>query len=332
MFRRADRALLSLSLLTLAFSVRPASATCGATNCFLVTGTQEGIIAAGTLMLDLSYRYVDQSRRLMGDDEVSEVLTPKIDFEDGTIEPGHHREIRTQNTQIQLDLSYGLTGRLTLAASLPLINDRDHEHFDEVGEPEEHFTRTDGASGFGDARLGVRAALLARPRDLLVGGLSLELPTGPYRLRDGDGEINEPTIQPGSGSIDLVASLHYTHQWHTARLESFVSGAHRRSGDNDLEYRMGDETLLSAGLARRGTERVVWILQANGRRTGRDRFMGAAVPSTGATFVNLTPGLRFNSAAGPSFYVFVQVPLHQRVNEVQIAPRSGVVVGASKTF
>ena len=35
-----------------------AGASCGSANCFLVTGTQEGIAAPGQVILDLSYRWM----------------------------------------------------------------------------------------------------------------------------------------------------------------------------------------------------------------------------------------------------------------------------------
>jgi hypothetical protein len=316
----------------LMLGIVPAGATCGSANCFLVTGTQEGVGAKGSFIVDLSYRYVDQSRKLSGTRDVGEVLTPKVDFGGGTLEPDHHREIRTQNTLVEVDLTYGLTDRLALSGSLPLINDRDHEHFDEVGTPGEHFTRQDGTSGFGDVRLGVRYAFVPKVKDLLVGGLAIKIPTGAYRLRDSEGEINEPTLQPGTGSTDAVATLHYSHQWVPMRFESFVTGSYRLNGENDLDYRLGDEALLSAGVSLRTAGKVLWSVQANGRRTDRDRFLGGDVPSTGATFVNLTPGIRIEGGSGTSIYAFLQVPVYQKVNEAQLAPRTGLLVGVSKVY
>ncbi|MFQ5589055.1 MAG: hypothetical protein ACE5F7_09465, partial [Nitrospiria bacterium] len=40
------------------FSSTNAWASCGAGNCFLVTGTQEGISSPGQMTLDISYRYI----------------------------------------------------------------------------------------------------------------------------------------------------------------------------------------------------------------------------------------------------------------------------------
>ena len=329
---RAVRALAAVVSLVLLARPSRLDATCGSANCFLVTGTQEGIGDRGRLVVDLSFRYVDQDRKLSGTRKVSEVLTPRVDFENGVLEPDHHREIRTQNTLVEIDLSYGLTDRLALEWHLPLVNDRDHEHFGDVGTVDEHFSRGDGSSGFGDIRAGIRYALAVRARQILVGGLAVKAPTGEYRLRDSEGEINEPTIQPGTGSTDVIGSLSWSRQVIPQKGEWFLSGSHRWNGENGLDYRFGAETQATAGFRFRTERLVTWSLQVNGRRAGRDEFLGDGVPSTGSTLVNLTPGLRFESKTGTSIYGFVQVPVYQKVNEVNLAPGAGIMLGVSHAF
>ena len=96
---------------------------------------------------------------------------------------------------------------------------------------------------------------------------------------------------------------------------------------------MGDERLLNAGLERRVGAGFTWSLQINGRSTGRDDYLGESVPSTGALLVNLTPGLRVMAREGETtFYLFAQVPVFQDVNEAQLAPRLGLLLGLSKAF
>lgn len=309
-----------------------AMATCGSANCFLVTGTAEGVSPKGRVTLDLSYRYIVQDKKLEGTDSVGQVLTPGVDFENGELEPDHHREVRTQNTLVELDLSWGVTDRLTLAAGLPLINQRDHEHFDDAGTSTEFFTNQDGSSGFGDVRLSGRYSFLVKSKDLLVGGLTLKVPSGQYQLRNSQGEINEPTIQPGTGSYDLSASVYYAHQLIPMRFEYFVSASRKENGENDLDYRFGAESLFSAGVSHAATDRVTWSVQVNARRTAHDRFLGELVDSTGATMVNLTPGLRFQAGSTTSFYTFVQIPVYQNVNDAQLAPRTALLAGITKVF
>src|SRR5262245_26951752 len=155
---------------------RPAAASCGSTTCFLVTHSEEGVETAGAFQIDLSYQYVDQSKKLAGNDGVTEVLVPKVDFEAGEIEPDHHREVSTHGNFVRADLAYGITSRLSAFAHIPLFVEKDHEHFDEAGTPEETFTSGDGTRGFGDVAVGVRYAFLVKAKDLLMASLAVELP------------------------------------------------------------------------------------------------------------------------------------------------------------
>ena len=319
--------------LGIAFGASSAWATCGSANCFLVTGTQEGVRPSGILTVDLTYRYISQSRKLEGSKEVSDVLVPTIDFDNGVIDTSDlHREIRTQNTLVEVDLSYGVTPRLTIAGSLPIINQRDHEHYHEAGTPTEHFSNQDGTSGFGDVRVGARYAFVVKTKDLLAGGLAIKFPTGAYTLLDSEGKINEPTIQPGTGATDVILSVYYAHQVVPARFEWFASTAWRDPGENDLDYELGDETLASAGIRHKPGDKVTWSLQANLRRTARDQFRSQEVPSTGGTWIDLTPGLQFDAGTGTSLYGFFQYPVSQDVNEMQLAPRGAFLAGVSKSF
>lgn len=319
-------------LASLAAAATPAHATCGSTQCFLVTDTSQGLNAAGSFRLDLSFQSIEQSRKLQGTDSVSDVLTPKIDFSNREIEENHHREIRTQNALLRADLDFGLTDRLTLAARIPFFNQREHEHFDDAGTPSEEFTRQAGGSGFGDVQIGLRYAFVVGARDLILGGLSVKAPTGTYKLRDGEGDINEPSLQPGTGSYDVIGSLHYRRQLRSERSEWFVAGSYRANGENDLDYRIGDEAQAHAGFVGRFARRAEWQVQLNLRERARDAYIGEKVPSTGSTYLTLSPGLAFTAGDGLRLYGFLQVPVRQDVNETQLAPRTGILIGISRTF
>ncbi|WDT77939.1 MAG: hypothetical protein MPW16_21325 (plasmid) [Candidatus Manganitrophus sp.] len=106
--------LVLLVALIMILSAKVAFASCGSANCFLVTGTQEGIATPGQIVVDLSYRWIPMDQIHRGTDNASEALVPRIDFENGVIVPNGHSEIRTNNELIQLDLGFGVRERFTL--------------------------------------------------------------------------------------------------------------------------------------------------------------------------------------------------------------------------
>ena len=313
----------------------PVHASCGSANCFLVTGTQEGTFQPGQVVVDLSYRYIPQDLKLDGSSSTDTVLAPGIDFDTGEIEEDHHRELRTINRLTQVDINYGLTSKVSLALAVPVSNQRFHEHYHRdtsITPAEEEFSNSDGTSGFGDMVLTAKRAMVFTPRHLLVGGLGVKFPTGRYKLRDSDGAIGESTLMPGTGSYDGLLSLYYAYQWRPHKLDTFVSGFYRLNTENPLNYKIGNATLLNAGVNYIPAETVTLTGQVNARFSDRDEFHGETVPSTGGTFIYLTPGVRVQAFSSTAFYAHLQLPVYQEVNEANLAPRYGLLLGVSYAF
>lgn len=315
-----------------ALGVTRPQASCGSAGCFLITGTQEAVNSPGEVTLDFSFRYIPQDRKLAGTDEVDEVLVPKVNFEDGEIEPDHHREISTYNYLVSASISIGVSQRVSVGVDLPLYLDREHEHFDEVGTPEETFTNQDGTTGFGDIRLSGRWAALSGTKDLVTLGGGIKVPTGPYRLLDSEGSINEPTIQPGTGSWDPFLTFYYDHQWVPARWEYFLSGSYTLRTENPLDYDFGNLTLVNAGVRFSPNTRCVLSVQLNGQASPHDFFDGHLVASTGSRLISLTPGIMLYGGSGLGFYFHAAIPVYQDVNEAQLAPRTALIAGLSLSF
>ncbi len=309
-------------------SAPDAGASCGSANCFLVTGTQEGIANPGQIVLDLSYRFIPMDRAQEGGKKVPEALVPAIDFENGLIVPDAHREIRTNNELMQLDIGVGVTEQFALQLAIPFFNLRTHEH----GHGSADFSRQDGTSGIGDVRLIGKYALWVSTKHLLVGGLGVKAPTGEYKLLDQEGEINEPTIQPGTGSWDGLASAYYAYQIRPHRLDSFLSGSYQVTTENDLDYKMGNTLILNGGVSYRIVEKVLTSLQVNMRQAPRDEFKGEQVPSTGGRWVYVTPGITVQASPNTALYAHVQLPVYQYVNEENLVPRYGLIFGVSHAF
>ena len=319
-------------------TVDNASASCGSSSCFLNAGSREGVFAPRQVLLDLSYQYIPQDKKLRGSTDTSEVLVPKIDFENGEIEPEHHRELRTLNTLARLDVIAGITPRLTLAVELPFYNDRLHEHDDGISDAGHgtgqhgEFTNNDGASGFGDVRVMARYAFHASTRHLFVVNGGTKFPTGEYKLRNGDGNINEPTIMPGTGSYDFFLGGYYRYQWQPGSLQSDISLRYRMNTENDIDYRFGNTATLNLGTNYRIADKLVLSVQLNTRYSRRDKFKGQGVPSTGHTMIYLTPGVQIESRDNISFYTHLQLPVYQHVNESNIVPSYGFIFGITRSL
>jgi hypothetical protein len=326
------RLLASFVLASAAAADAPLRASCGAASCFVATGTHEGLLEPGRVVVDLSFAYVPQTRKLRGTASTGEVLVPAIEIETGEIEPDHHREISTRNVTAEAAVRVGLSPRVDLSIALPLLVLREHEHVDGIGSGSEHFTNDDGATGIGDARLVARYALVSRPEDLLLIGGGVKLPTGPSELRNHHGEINEPTLQPGTGATDLLVSLRYLHQPVSGRWQAFLSGSWQRRGESDLDYRFGNLALVDAGVRFLPSSRLALSLQLNAQASPHDTFRRRIVPSTGLRQVSLTPGVIVRHPSGSAFYAHLQMPVYQDVNEAQLGQGAGLVTGVSLAF
>ncbi|MEQ1814399.1 MAG: hypothetical protein ABL860_08130 [Candidatus Nitrotoga sp.] len=310
-----------------------AHASCAASSCFLVTGTQEGIANPGQLIMDLSYRYIPTDRPQHGSKSTNEVLAAGIDFATGTIEPEHHRELRTLNELGQLDISYGVTPKFALSLSIPFMNNRYHEHNIDPFLPENY--ASERTSGMGDLRLTGKYAVHTSLRHLLVAGLGIKTPTGEYKLRNSEGEINEPTLMPGTGAWNGLLSLHYAYQVRPREWDVFIASTYQLTTANSLEYKMGNTLLLNAGTNHHFTvhERgFTSSLQINLRQAPRDEFNNQNVPNTGGTWVYLTPGITVHTTASTAVYTHLQLPLYQNVNDTNLVPSYGLVIGLSQVF
>lgn len=305
-----------------------ADASCGSANCFLVTGTTEGIETVGRLTLDLSYRWIPMDQVHRGSKSADEALVPGIDFTNGLIVPDAHQEVRTNNELMQLDVGIGITERFSGMISVPFFNLRTHEHAHVPGD----FSRQDGTSGFGDIRLIGKYALWVSTKHLLVGGVGIKTPSGEYKLLDHDGEINEPTIQPGTGSWDGIVSAYYAYQVIPHELDAFLSTSYQVTTENPLDYKIGDTWLANGGVSYRLAEKWTTSLQANLRYAPRDEFKGEEVPSTGGAWIYLTPGIKTQASPNTALYAHIQFPLYQRVNDANIVSRYQLIVGVSHAF
>lgn len=346
-------ALAGASLLLL---VRLAAASCGQAYCTVDTRvSEEKPIRTGEVRLDLSTEYIEQDSSWVGHHSVDTGAVPRPD----------HQEVETTNLTIKLAAEVAVAERWAISVMLPFV-DREHLHLGPAAEEEHenpfpsrrsryrpHHTSTGGdnvtigdATGVperwnftavGDLQTMVRFSLLQPAAageigvDLLAG---LKLPSGDTGVRNDQGELAEITLQPGTGSVDPL--LGATVRGALFDVPVFAGTMlHLPGSDGRYGYRPGTEWVLNAGVAYPFNKRLDLLAQSNFRYRDRDHVGDApGVPRehTGGEQWALSPGLRFKLWEGIALTSFVQVPVVQRVNGIQLVSRWNLWFGISAVF
>ena len=74
------------------------------------------------------------------------------------------------------------------------------------------------------------------------------------------------------------------------------------------------------------------MLQLNHAHKQRDSGLQAEPDNSGSTTTSLSPGFSVAVAAFDTVYAFVQLPLYQYVNGIQLVPRASFVMGWTHSF
>ncbi len=313
----------ALLALSAALGAAGAGASCGAAFCPIDTNAWN-LPGTGSWALDLSFQYIDQDQPRIGTRSASV----------GEL-PSEHEEVRTINRTASVALRYAPSPRLLLGATLPWTS-RFHEHVavtdhhggakHTIREPEQW-----SLEGVGDLALEAQWRLAAKGRTSVWLTGAVELPTGEDDRRNDDGEVAELPIQTGSGSTDVVLgaavrgslrgrSLRAGSLGSTATVPWFAALSYRRNGTGRDDYRLGDEWRLDTGAAIPAGSRLTAMLQLNLRHRQRDEpgRSGEDPALTGGDFAFVSPGLRLAVREPWAAYAYVQQPIYQDVNGLQL--------------
>lgn len=241
-------------------------------------------------------------------------------------------ERHTKNLNLLASLSYGFEADWSMMVQIPLMR-RDHllDLVDEItgapATPEQwRFTK------LGDVQvLGRRQFTTADPTltYALFGGL--KLPTGSVTVANSDGSRAERTLQPGTGTTDLVIGAALRR---TVGLTDALTGqaSLSQASKTRQEFKPGQRLELSLGWSHAYSESLGAVVQLNARHRGRDAGAQAEPDNSGSTTVDLSPGVTLGVGHASTFYAYVQVPLYQKVNGIQLVPRSALALGWTSDF
>ncbi len=313
---------LAALLLPLGFAT-PAEASCGSAFCTLLNDR----FALGTWdhvgwSADVRLESVTQDKLKTG--------THTIDASQVTGEDAIERH--TYNTNLVTTLERAFDMHWSLALRVPVVK-RDHLH-DLVDD-------TTGAVGPSESwkftRLG-DVSLLARwqdaqraPDSSWAATAGLKLPTGSIDVTNADGARAERALQPGSGTTDLVLGL--AGRQMIAPTDSLNLQATWVQPLNSREdFKPGRRIELAGGWSHTITPAVSGVLQFSVLDKARDSGAQAEPDNSGGTFVSLSPGLNWAVGASGVLYGYVVVPVYQRVNGIQLVPRTSFALGYTALF
>jgi len=300
-----------------------AHASCGSAFCTLLNDR----FALGTWdhvgwSIDMRLESVTQDKLKSG--------THTIDASQVTGEEALERH--TDNTNLVATLERAFDMHWSLALRVPVVK-RDHLH-DLIDD-------TTGAIGPSEqwkfTKLG-DVSLLARwqdaqhaPDSSWAATAGLKLPTGSIDVRNADGVRAERALQPGSGTTDIV--LGFAGRRMVAPTDALNLQATWIQALNSREdFKPGRHIELAAGWSHAFTPAVSGVVQVSVLDKARDSGAQAEPENSGGTFVSLSPGLNWALGASGVLYGYVVVPVYQRVNGIQLVPRTSFAIGYTAVF
>ncbi|HVU25748.1 MAG TPA: hypothetical protein VHE13_16575 [Opitutus sp.] len=305
------------TLTTVALLALPSAHACSVCGCSLSSDwAAQGYPMMPGFQVGVRYEYFDQTDLRAG--------TRSVDRAAIAFPADDEIQQRTLNRNTWLDLDYVVNRRWGLAVQVP-YHDRLHTTIDE-GETE---VSTSDASGLGDVRVLARwqQFTLSRSVGLQFG---LKLPTGriDQQFASGPtaGEEVDRGLQLGTGTTDLLLGASWFSR-PTPHLGTFAQLSLSQPLAARDGFRPATSATLSGGVRWLNATHFTPQLQLNVRWDGREHGAEADTPNSGGTFAFVSPGLTAELGANATGFVFVQLPVFQRVNGLQLEPRSLLTLG-----
>ncbi|MBI1173676.1 MAG: hypothetical protein GC139_00230 [Sideroxydans sp.] len=315
---------------------------CAACGCTLSTNWQtQGITTTPGFSFDLAYSYLNQNQQRYGTHNASATLI------NSQLAAGQEIEAYTRTQTITASLNY-TADMWGISVHVPYIS-RTHGTYGTTAPLGSSYSDS-SSSSIGDIRLVGRYTGFSADRTSgLIGGL--KLPTGNtstyfnVNATTPAGTPLDAGLQIGTGSTDLIFGGFTSGTF--SKYGWFVQGTVQhaiatRAALGGLAYRPGDAYALDTGIryAVFGAK-FSPMLQFNiiKRQADSDNGSGTVpldpvtgVPVSGGTLAYLSPGASVRIGSGVSAYGFVQIPVYQNVNSLQLVPQYTLTLGMRQSF
>jgi hypothetical protein len=300
----------------------PGHANCGAAFCMVNTSWNvQGAWTEPGARLDLRYEYINQDQLRSGSDKVASGQIPR-----------DHDELKTVNRNWIANFDYAFNANWGAGITAPVAN-RDHQHIDTATADFERWNFTE----LGDVRVLGRYQFATSKGDapeinFFGVNFGLKLPTGKTGVVNATGERAERTLQPGTGTTDVLLGAYYRSSLPLRDSSWFVQGLYQQPLNSHEDYRPGKRASVDIGYRYEATPQLGLMLQLNALVRGRDSGAQAEPDDSGGKYVFVSPGMSYAVTKNLQVYGFVQKALYQYVNGVQLTADWSGVAGISLRF
>lgn len=287
------------------------AAACSTCGCSLNSDwSSQGYATTLGWHLSLREDYFDQSELRSGTDRVSRSAFAYPADEEV--------QRKTINRNTLLGADYNLSRYWGLSLQLPYM-DRHHQTV-AAGDTD---VSTSDAHGIGDLR--VLARYQGWSEDAGIGvQFGLKLPTGRFKQTFASGpqagELLDRGLQLGTGTTDALLGV-YKFGYLSESIGYFGQAMAQIALDARDHFRPGNSLNVNFGLRYLDAGRFTPQLQLNLHGERRESGSQADRPNSGAALAYLSPGLGIRLTPRLDAFAFVQLPLWQRVNGLQLEPR-----------
>jgi hypothetical protein len=290
---------------------------CSSCGCTLNSDwASQGYSVGSGLRIDARFDYFNQSDLRSGTDSVDRAA----------LDVPNEEEIQrtTVNRNSTLGIDYSPSRAWGVNVQLPYF-DRFHSTLAE-GDSELSYSHSHGIGdvrvtgryqGFSpDASFGVLFGL-----KLATGKTDTNFYAGPQA-----GERLDAGLQAGTGTTDALIGV-YNFGNLAQSLGYFAQATLQQPLNSHDEFKPGAGLNLNAGLRYTAWQRVTPQLQFNVRTEKRESGANADIPNSGATLAYLSPGVNVRFDRHWDGFAYIQLPVYQRVNGLQLEPKRLYSIG-----
>ncbi|WP_266170850.1 hypothetical protein [Dyella subtropica] len=285
-----------------------ACSTCG---CSLNSDwSSQGYATSTGLHLSVREDYFDQSQLRSGTDTVSR----------SSFQYPNDQEVqrKTINHTTLLGADYNFSRYWGLSVQLP-YTDRHHQTI-AAGDTD---ISTSDARGIGDLRVLARYQGLSEDAGIGL-QFGLKLPTGRFKQDFASGpqagQLLDRGLQLGTGTTDALLGI-YKFGYLSESVGYFGQAMAQIALDAREHFRPGNSINLNFGVRYLDAGRFTPQLQLNIHSERRESGAQADRPNSGSTLAYLSPGMGMKITPRLDAFAFIQLPVWQHVNGLQLEPR-----------